>query len=62
MERKMDATYSIEAFINENGLISIKQEDTMDTEDSIVVVHPSQVDTLVQWLTELKDELATGAK
>jgi hypothetical protein len=26
-------------------------------EDSTIVIHPSQIDLLIQWLKELKDEL-----
>jgi hypothetical protein len=53
MKTKMLGIDALEAYINENGTITISN----DRDDgSLVVVHPDQVDTLCRWLEQLKPQ------
>lgn len=47
MDREM---CSLSVFVNKGGSISLSQD------DSVVVVHPEQVDLLVKWLKEAQEE------
>jgi hypothetical protein len=56
-DRVIPARDGIEVFLNESGTISIKQEDSMGhDEPCIVVVHPDDVDALVSFLQDVKQE------
>jgi type II secretory pathway component PulM len=48
---------NLKAYINQQNNISIVQED-YNGEESVIVITPYQVDHLVQWLQELKEELS----
>lgn len=54
MSNKIPSRPGLEVFVNEGGTISIKQEE--HDEDSIVVVHPGDVDRLVELLQVAKAE------
>ncbi|MCK5132855.1 MAG: hypothetical protein KAR40_11960 [Candidatus Sabulitectum sp.] len=40
-----------------NELIEISQPDHIDTNDFPIIIHPDQIDSLVKWLQEARDEL-----
>ncbi len=40
-----------------NGLIEVSQPNHIDTNDFPVIIHPDQIDLLVKWLQEARDEL-----
>ena len=46
----------VEVYASENGQVCIKQPQ-YGHDDAIVIVHPSQIDLLIQWLKEVKEEL-----
>jgi len=50
---KLDTRYGIEVFWNESGSISMQQLDTDD--DGVVVVHPDDVDRLIDILKRTRD-------
>lgn len=54
MERKM---WPIEVEINDQGLICISQDVGPLEDDPYILLHPDQVDLLIQWLNDAKDEL-----
>ena len=58
MKRKMR---NIAVFMNENGNLAVVQDNGMD-DDEEVEVHPDQVDVLIKWLCEVRDELLQGKK
>lgn len=41
-----------------NELIEISQPDHGDTSDFPIIIHPDQIDLLLKWLQEARDELA----
>ena len=53
VEREMQ---QLKVYVSENGYICLQQE-CFGTDDSIISVHPDQVDLLLKWLKEAKDEL-----
>ncbi len=50
MELKMPG---ISVYENDGGTITIANEDT----EGFVAIHPSQVDTLIQWLKQCKSDI-----
>lgn len=54
MERKIEAFYGVEIYVNENKSITIRQE--YMGEESIVDIDPHHVDTVIKWLAECKEE------
>lgn len=57
---KIPARPGLDVFANKSGLISIQQiDDPTDPEPAIVVVHPSDVDLLIQ---HLQDAQAAAAE
>jgi len=55
VERKMESIDGFEVYTSETGLVCIKQESTAG--EDLILIHTSQVDSLVQWLIEAKNEL-----
>jgi len=55
-DRKIEPREGIEVFVNERGTISIKQEYLDDEDTSVVVVHPDDVDRLIEFLKDTKIE------
>jgi hypothetical protein len=47
----------IEVSIGKHGHILIGQDDPQSDAGVVVVVHPSQTDLLIQWITEAKAEI-----
>ncbi len=56
MERKIEATGSIEVFANNSGTITIRQESMMGEED-LVIIQPTQVELVIKWLREVAEEI-----
>lgn len=50
----MDA---IEVYVSESNQIVIKQDSASRQETSLVIIHPEQVDTVVNWLREAQAEI-----
>lgn len=59
-ERKIQARDGIEVFVNQGGTISIKQDNMLDDEE-IVIVHPDDVDRLIEFLRDAKEEARNTA-
>ncbi len=57
-KREMQA---FEVYDSKEGFIAISQEVMGQDPPNIVIIHPEQVDTLVKWLKELKDELSQSS-
>lgn len=55
-ERKMLA---VEVYANKAGNIVLRQEDPLQSEEYYIEIHPSQADTVIAWLREVRDEIAT---
>ena len=53
MEREM---VPVKVYISDKGFVCIEQDLGL-TDPDIVVLHPSQVDTVIQWLREALNEL-----
>lgn len=41
----------------EKGYICISQDDPGQLEEDVVILHPEQVDLLIKWVLEVKDEI-----
>ena len=57
MERKIQATGSVEVYQTENGQICLKQEDHLGDEDNFVIFPSIHADKIVQWILEVKKEI-----
>ena len=55
-DRIIPARAGLEVFVNKTGAISITQQDANGEADSVVVVDPRDVDSLIGFLKEAKDE------
>ena len=59
-KRVLPGRDTIEAYISESGFIALRQEDPtgdQDSHDSVVVMLPEDVPTVVAWPQELAEEL-----
>jgi hypothetical protein len=56
MHKKMELIYGVAVYVSDENNVCIKQEYPNDDE-SIIILHPNQVDTVIKWLKEAKDEL-----
>ena len=54
MERKM---WPIEIETTDQGFICISQDVGPMEDDPYIMIHPDQVDLLIQWLNDARDEL-----
>ncbi len=54
MEREQQ---NIKLFIGKEGHIVIEQPQEYDSNPNTIIIHPSQVDVIVEWLQELKAEI-----
>lgn len=54
MERKM---WPVEVGLDDQGFICISQDVGPLEEDPCIVLHPDQVELLIQWLNDAKNEL-----
>lgn len=52
-EREMQ---QIKVYVSDESYICISQ-DHFGGDDSVIVIHPEQIDLLIKWLKEAKDEL-----
>ena len=57
MASKIDPRPGLNVFVNENNTISIVQEDRLGNDDSIVVVHPDDVEKLCEMLRYERDSI-----
>lgn len=53
-EREME---QLKVYDGKNGHICISQSHFGSNEDDVIIIHPAQVDLLIQWLKEIKIEL-----
>lgn len=62
MERSMPGRDPLEVYISEAGNICIKQDAPygMGEEDKVIVLEPSQVPTVIQWLHDCLKEVSGG--
>lgn len=60
-ERKyyLPAEYAVEVYRTQEDMIGIKQEGGLGYDDSIIVVSPERVDSLIRFLRSVKDEILT---
>jgi hypothetical protein len=56
-EMKLLGRETIEAYVSEGGFICLKQESAIGEDPSIVMMLPSDIPTIVQWLQKLRDDL-----
>jgi len=47
----------VKVYISEKNLICISQDEIYNDEPNVVVINPGQVDLLIKWLNEAKEEL-----
>jgi SOS-response transcriptional repressor LexA len=59
---KIEPRPGLEVFTNQGGLITLKQEDPLGDDDHIVVVHPDDVDRLVEFLYHERDRIRIEAE
>jgi hypothetical protein len=52
MAKKME---EVEAYVGEDGSVVLKQPNPTK-EDSIIILNPLQIDIVVEWLREAKEE------
>ena len=57
MERKIQATGSVEVYQTESGQICLKQEADISGEDNFVIFPTIHADKIVQWILEVKKEI-----
>jgi hypothetical protein len=55
MTRRMESRNAIEVYVSDKNFVCIKEEDFHDG-DKIIVLEPSQVPHLIEWLKEAVDE------
>lgn len=56
-ERRLPTREEIEAYISEEGCICLKQVDTYQNQDSVVIMNPHDVPIIIKWLQELLEEV-----
>lgn len=54
MARKM---WPIEVKVDDQGFIRISQDVSAFEEEAFILLHPDQVDLLIQWVNDARDEL-----
>jgi len=57
IERRLEAREAISAYVDEQGFICLRQEDTTGNDDAVIILNPSDVPTVIAWLQELLDEV-----
>ena len=55
MTRRMESRNALEVYVSDKNFVCIKEEDFQDG-DKIIILEPSQVPTLIEWLREALDE------
>lgn len=48
--------HQLKVYLSDKNYICIEQSD-YGGDDTIIVIHPDQVDTLIKWLNEARNEL-----
>jgi hypothetical protein len=56
VERKIEATNSVEVYPTDKNQICIKQE-VYGFDDQFVIFHPRHADEIARWILEVKEEL-----
>jgi hypothetical protein len=59
--QKIASRPGLEVYTNQEGTISISQDDPLGNDDRLVVVHPDDVDRLCEMLTSQRDAMAAEA-
>jgi len=54
--RKIPRRDALEVYVSEAGYVCFEQERPLEDEPSFVVIHPSDVPTVIKWLEELRHE------
>ena len=57
MERKIQATGSVEVYRTDSGQICLKQEADFNGEEDLVIFPSIYADKIVQWILEVKKEI-----
>lgn len=55
-DRKIPPTNGLEMFVNEAGSITMIQNDPINQDDALIVIELRDVETVRQWLAELRIE------
>ncbi|NTU41683.1 MAG: hypothetical protein HGA78_01245 [Nitrospirales bacterium] len=47
----------VRVFITERGNVCIAQDNDEEQREELIIIHPDQLDILIKWLNETKEEI-----
>ncbi len=59
MERE---SQQFKVYADDQGMICISQYDSGNQDDIYVAIHPDQVDLLIKWVTEIRNQIGQSPK